>query len=202
MRYTLLSVVLVLGLLVAAPVLADGYRGISTTDIADTWAELNPQERAEMATIIAKKAAAKKTAIANVTVEEVEPWLLVIDRLGSGLVKLAHDMGVEANELITTPVGVLAMGLVVFHVAGDEVIEIFVGLLWFFMTCPFLVLFYFKSVVPVVEYVEVPVKRFGKSAVVVKALRRKMEFGGSFNVEFVFILLVSFNTLITLCIIV
>ena len=99
---------------------------INTSDIASSWGDLSETEKASFAMQIAQKAE-QSTSIP--TVDDVEPWLKLVNSIGDGLVKLAHDMGVEANELIKTPVGMMAMGLIAYHVLGEDVLDVTIGLL-------------------------------------------------------------------------
>ncbi len=139
----------------------------------DGWSELTTAEKAEIAVLVAQKA--EKQVITPVTAEEVEPWLKLIDHLGTGLVTLAHNLGVEANELLMSPVGAVVVGLVGYHVMGEELMGFFAGLTFFSLALPIWLLFFYKTVIPVKEYREVTLARsFGRAPVTVQVpVRRK-----------------------------
>ncbi len=192
--------VLIGTLLLAGPALAEG---IDTDDIASTWKQLSAQQRAEMASLIAQKAAETTTPSGPlVTAEKVEPWLTLIDHMGEGLVKLARDLGVTANELVVSPVGMITVGLIAYTVMGDQVMDLGIGLLWAGLTFPLLLLFFFKSVIPITEYAEVKQRFFGHEYTVHRPIRRKMVFGADedFNVDWAFAGLLLLNGLVTVII--
>lgn len=185
--------------LLAHPALA----GIGTDDISSEWGKLTPTQQAEMAAAIAKKAAETQTPPKPlVTVEAVEPWLTLIDHMSEGLVKLARELGVTANELLVSPVGIITVGLIAYTVMGEDLVEVGVGLLWAALTFPLLILFFFKSVVPVKEYAETKKAFFGREYTVHKPIRRKVVFGDGegFNVDWVFVIMLAINGIVTLAI--
>jgi hypothetical protein len=157
------------------------WAAIDTVDISDDWNKLTTAQRAEMAQIIANKAT---TPVVAPSVEQVEPWLELVDHLGEGLVKLARDLGVEANTLLKSPVGVITVGLVAYHVMGDDIVELAAGLLWFGLTFPIWLLFFFKVTIPVIDYREVRKKTLFKGQITVDApVRRKPTFAMHTNYD-------------------
>lgn len=203
-----LIVALLGALLLASATTAEIY----ANDISNDFNQLSALKKAEAALEIAKMVDAGKqttetVVLPTVTVDEVEPWLKLIDRLGEGLVGLAHDLGVEANELVKTPVGMVAMGLIIYHVMGDAInegIDVVLGIGWFFLTTPFLVLYFYKAVIPIESYVEVTLRsrfRWVGDRVVVKPIRKKMELEWEvFGPGWLFVILLVLHVLLTLCI--
>ena len=180
--------------LLATPAMA----GIDTSDIAVEWGKLTPAQRAEMAGLIAEKAATPTAPL--VTAESVEPWIALLDHMGEGLVKLAKDLGITANELLVSPVGMITVGLIAYTVMGEDLMEVAMALLWVALSFPLLTLFFFKSVVPVREYAEVKKVVFGHEYTVHKPLRRKVVFSDDegFNVDWVFVIMLVVNGIVTL----
>lgn len=162
--------------LFAGPALA----AITSNSISSEFAKLSPTKRAEIATLIAleaEKASSSLSKIPTVEPDDVEPWLKLIDHMGAGLMKLAHDLGVEVNTLLTSPIGLIAVGLIAYHVMGDLLVGIFTGLLWFALITPLLILYFYKVVIPVTGHVEVTQKRmFGDPVQVQVPVRRKVSF--------------------------
>jgi hypothetical protein len=186
------------------------FNSVATADIAldalsSEWTKLTAVQKAKLAGLITEEASSATSLIASippsVDAEKIEPWLKLIGEVGDGMVELAHALGVEANELIKTPIGILAMCLVVYHVMGSALFGIAGGLLWFSLTMPFLILFYFKSVIPIVEYKEVNRSLRSDSDVTIvasKPIRRRMTFGdgdedeGSVDWVFTVLLVLTF----------
>lgn len=186
-------------LMFSTPALA----GIDRDDLAG-WGRLSESQRIEIAQIVQTKAEEAVSAkVPSVSVEDVEPWLKVIDHMGTGLVQLAHDLGVEANELVKTPIGMMAMGLIAYHVLGNDVLDIIIGFIWFFVTVPLLTLFFFKAMIPIKDYAEVEVKGWRGPKKVMKPIRRRPCFGDAegFNVDWIFFVLCVGNVMVTMCII-
>lgn len=203
MRFLHFAATLLLVLLLAGPALA-GKGGITTDSIEGSWNQLTEQQKAQLATQIAKEASKNDTLFngqvvtKNVKVDEVEPWLSLIDKVGEGLVRLAKDLGVTANELLVTPVGVVTVGLVAYHVMGDDVIDAFSAFAFALVAFPLLTLFFFKSVIPVIEWKEFVVDGWRGKRVVIRRIRRTPIFGASedFNQDWLFAIVAAASFLI------
>jgi hypothetical protein len=172
---------------------------IGADDISPQWNQLTPQQQAEMAQLIAQKAAAGSTTLPDVEPEEVEGWLKLVDKVGEGLIKLAHDLGVEANELLKTPVGMMTMGLVVYSVMGEQILELATGMIWFFLTFPILVAIFYKMLIPVQGWEKVQKNTLFRGVVECDVpVRRRVCFKEDANNEWVFLVLFVLQMLITI----
>lgn len=65
-----------------------------------------------------------------------QDWIDVGAGIGESLAATAGKLGVEVNKFATTPVGKLAMVLIVWHYMGDDIMGIVSGLLWFAIFLP------------------------------------------------------------------
>lgn len=162
LRFALLAL---LGMFfLAEPALAQKDEGITTNSIESNWNKLTEQQKAALATQIARQSGENDDALdfkgPVVSAEDVAPWFSLIDTMGEALVRLARDLGVTANELLRTPIGTITMGLIAYHVMGNEIMGILVGLLWFALTMPVWLLLFYKLVVPVVKYETVKQERW------------------------------------------
>lgn len=193
MRKLHLTLLILLGMLfLAGPALAQQGRGITTDSIENNWNNLTEEQKASMAAQIAKTAGQNDTTFngvpipKNVSAESVAPWLSLIDKVGEGLVRLAKELGVTANELLRTPVGVITVGLVAYHVMGAEVLELLKGLLFLSVTLPIWLLCFYKMVIPVVEYKTVKKSRWFREPVDVQVpVRRRATFDDDAGPEIV-----------------
>jgi hypothetical protein len=117
----------------------------------------NAQSPTEETTVIQQLTDIQKTEITEIITLALEKtqidtsWASIIDHISDGLAQLAETMGVQVKELLQQPVAIVAMGLVVYHFAGSIVI----GLIWFCLATPLLILFFLKAVVPVTGYMQV-----------------------------------------------
>jgi len=71
-----------------------------------------------------------KTEKSTTAVKQVSEWANIGKELGSGLAATANELGVTANELAKTPVGVFAMVLIAWNYMGESVIGVIFGFLW------------------------------------------------------------------------
>jgi hypothetical protein len=179
-----------LALVLATPASAE----LTGADLTSNLNKLSDVELAELAVDLAKQVAAIEAdgvlgavnTVADVEPDEVEKWFMLIDKVGLGILKLAKQLGLEANELLKTPVGIMGMGLIVLHVAGDQLWGIVAGLLWLIVTIPIWTLYFYKAVIPVVSYQEITRSRrqplipwripSDSDVKVIKAIRRQASF--------------------------
>lgn len=61
------------------------------------------------------------------TAEKVNEWVAVGQGIGEGLVAMAERLGIAANEFATTPLGKIAIALLVWNYMGDTILHIFIG---------------------------------------------------------------------------
>lgn len=107
----------------------------------------------------------------GVDATDVEEWVLLGERMGMMLGGAAKELGIAANEFATTPLGMMTMGLIIWNYAGDDLVGIALGLLWYLILIPLWTLFFFKINYKVEQYVDVTVSRWGKTTTVSKAIR-------------------------------
>lgn len=78
------------------------------------------------------------------TAETVNEWIQVGQGVGAGLASAARELGIVANEFAQTPVGQITIALIIFKVAGGDLIQLFIGLLWYFTLVPIWFFFFRK----------------------------------------------------------
>ena len=67
--------------------------------------------------------------VGNVTPEALDRFATTGAGIGKGLAAAAKELGVAVNEFSSTPVGMLTVGLIVWHVLGDQLVAIFAGIM-------------------------------------------------------------------------
>ena len=87
-----------------------------------------------------KKEAAQTVKIE--TAEEVSKWVNVGKEIGLGLNATAKELGVTANELAGTPVGMIAIGLIAWNYVGADIVGVLFGTFWLMFTIPIWVWMY------------------------------------------------------------
>jgi hypothetical protein len=192
-------------LLFASPALAT-----PASDLQSAFKLLPAGQQAEVAAFMAKKAAQAATGqvatpapLIDVSADEVEYGLKLIDHLGAGLLNLAKQLGVEANVFVQSPVGMVSMGLLVYHVAGAAILKLTIGSAWFFLTMPLLVGFFFKAVIPITGYADVTMSPWWLKGEVKRSrpIRKQLTF--NFNgcaATWVFVICLAVQIIATLCI--
>jgi hypothetical protein len=73
---------------------------------------------------------------ARETVERMNQYVEIGKGLGSGIGAAAKELGVAVNDFAKTPVGKITMALIVFKVAGGQIIGILGGSIWFLVMIP------------------------------------------------------------------
>lgn len=97
---------------------------VSTLCFADIdTTGLTKSQKAELAVQAAKLAEnneAPKIPTPPV-VEQVDKWVAIGANVGKGLAGAAKELGVAANEFVQTPVGKITAGLIIWKVAGNDI---------------------------------------------------------------------------------
>lgn len=123
MKHLILSVLFVVSMSIGA---AFGT-GI-TTDQLEGFSKLTEQQKADIAKQVADAASVKITDTSVGTVlqdpEKLEKWVKFGASIGQGIGGAAKEIGMATNEFVNTPVGKLAVGLIVWKVMGHEVTHI------------------------------------------------------------------------------
>lgn len=90
------------------------------------FSKLSAEEQAAVVQMVAAKVKVSQDAP---TAARVNEWVDVGKNIGSGLAGAAKEVGVAVNDFAKTPVGILTMLLIVFHMIGEAIIGVFVGLM-------------------------------------------------------------------------
>ncbi len=133
-------------------------------------------QAAVMKTIAVEEA--KASAIPR-SVEDVERYVGLVEAVGSGLSSLARELGVTANEILHTPVGYITVGLIAYNVMGEDVMGVFQGVLWLFISLPLWFFWFLKTVIPVYDYKTIKKSTFFRGVVECEVpLRKSINFDG------------------------
>ena len=95
------------------------------------FSKLSEAEKAEVIKMVADKAATKEAGMIPQLASEdkVEKWVKIGSNIGQGLAGAAKEVGVAVNDFAKTPVGQMAMVLIVWHMIGAQLIHVFGGIL-------------------------------------------------------------------------
>lgn len=99
---------------------------------------LSEEQKAQLAL----QAAQMKTQVKTQTVETVSKWVNIGKDLGSGLNATAKELGITANELAVTPVGMFAMVLIAWNYIGNDIVGVIFGFFWLSTVVPIWVWMY------------------------------------------------------------
>lgn len=93
--------------------------------------DLSEKDRAE----ILLEIAVKKESPAH-TLDKVAEYAQVGEQYGKAIAATAKELGIAANDFLNTPAGLLTAGLIVWKIAGDDLLGVVGGLLWFSTMIP------------------------------------------------------------------
>ena len=146
-----------------------------------SWNRLTERQKADIIKQVADEAERSKivpTDVANP--EQVGKWVGVGEQIGKMIGGAAKEVGVAVNEFVKTPVGMVAMGLIVWHYMGGSLVHIFGGLFLFLFGMSFIIWMARRAVTWTYTYDTAQKDIFGRS--VLKEKRRSSlsndEFGG------------------------
>lgn len=91
--------------------------------------KLPEAEKARIIQEIANTNSNNLPIVGNVTPEALDRFATTGASIGKGLSAAARELGVAVNEFSSTPVGLLTVGLIVWHILGDQIVAIFAGLM-------------------------------------------------------------------------
>ena len=91
--------------------------------------KLSETEKAAIIQQIAEKNSNNVPIVGNITPEKLDRFAQTGANIGKGLAAAAKEIGVAVNEFVQTPVGILTVGLIVWHVVGDDIKDVLGGIL-------------------------------------------------------------------------
>ncbi len=100
----------------------------TSQQLTEEIAQMNDAEKVEALKAI--KAGESKSAA------RAREWIDIGNGLGEGLAATAQKLGVVANDFAKSPVGKMAMFLIVWNYMGEEISGWICGLLWWMITLP------------------------------------------------------------------
>ena len=128
-RFILVSL-LALGL-VATPAMAGT---ISTEDM--DLRGLTESQKASLVQQIEKFKTDSAATESAITAEKVSEYAVIGKDIASAFIALAGELGKTVDELLNTTIGKVALVLIIYKVAGSDIIGVIGGLLWFVIFVP------------------------------------------------------------------
>lgn len=127
-------------LMIAASFLLMSMGHAAQVDVNDEKYMLNEEQKGQVLAMIddlnAKRAAQKGPNTSAVVREEAAKWGELGANMGRAAVGAAKEVGMAANEFVSTPLGKVTMGIVIYKVIGKDIIKFIMGfsILVFFLT--------------------------------------------------------------------
>lgn len=119
------------------------WADISSTTIGGAgWDKLTAAQQAEIlakvTTTVDKNEQAERDAKAAQAQQLADPnkideWVTLGQHIGQAFGGAAREVGVAANEFVTTPVGTLTIVLIIWHFVGNVLVHVFGGAFVFFV---------------------------------------------------------------------
>lgn len=111
--------------------------------------DMNGLSDAAQAELALKAAQLRKDALETPVIPDViemEKYVSVGEQIGKALASTAKELGVEVNNFATTPVGMIAIFLIVWHFFGVMMVHLMFGGAWFITMVPIWI-YFFKRLV-------------------------------------------------------
>ena len=116
--------------------------------------DLTEEQRAQIMLQVAKM---KKSATNDIDTEKISKWVTLGKEMGTGLAASAKELGMTANELAKTPVGMFIMFLIGWSYFGSELVSIIFSVLWLLFTIPTWIYLYKRYfILESIEYYSMP----------------------------------------------
>ncbi len=107
--------------------------------------DMNGLSEAAQAELAVKVAELRKAALETPImpdVAEMEKYVSVGEQIGKALAVTARELGIEVNNFASTPVGLIAIFLIVWHFFGAMIVHLAFGSVWFMTMVPLWVYFF------------------------------------------------------------
>jgi hypothetical protein len=95
--------------------------------------DLNDIQKAEVLKVVADKVTAQKASEVSASdlnnPAKLNEWVNLGKNIGLAFGGAAHELGIAANDFVRTPVGLITMGLIVWHFMGSMLLHFFGSLM-------------------------------------------------------------------------
>ncbi len=111
--------------------------------------DMNGLSEAAQAELALKVAQLRKDAFDTPIIPdvvEVQKYVSVGEQIGKALAVTARELGIEVNNFASTPVGMIAIFLIVWHFFGGMMVHLAFGAAWFMTLIPVWI-YFFKRLV-------------------------------------------------------
>lgn len=127
------------------------YADITSNTIDSVgWNKLTEPQKAEILKNITDKVVATQTAQIAATdlsnPAKLNEWVDLGKNIGLAFGGAAHELGIAANDFVKTPVGLLTIGLIVWHFMGSMLLHFFGSILVMFVGLGFIRWHYLSQV--------------------------------------------------------
>lgn len=112
--------------------------------------DLTDVQKAEVLKVVADKVTATKAAAISATdlnnPAKLNEWVDLGKNIGLAFGGAAHELGIAANDFVKTPVGLITIGLIVWHFMGNMLLHFFGSILVMFVGLGFIRWHYLSQV--------------------------------------------------------
>lgn len=123
------------------------FAGSITTEDLGNFNSLTETQKAQVIADIARaKEANGVTSDLPTTPEKMKEWADFGTAIGKGMAATARELGIALDEFSKSTVGKIAIGLLIYKVAGKDLLGYIFGTLWFLFGIPTWI-YFFKRIV-------------------------------------------------------
>lgn len=121
-----------------------------TTDISNAGINLTGLSDSQIAELVLQAESMKEEAASQtnqvINVEQLNQYAEFGQAFGSAISQTASEVGQATNEFIQTPAGKIAIMLIVWKIAGEELFGAISGFVWFTVMIPLWIYFWHTTV--------------------------------------------------------
>lgn len=128
----------------------------ANADQLNVEGDLTAEQKAQLQLQAAQMASKNGSSPLPSTPAQLTEWAEFGSAIGKGLAGTAKELGVAADTIADTKVGMFAMVLIAWHYAGEELISIIFGFVWLLFTLPVWIWMYRR------QFIVESVKKFDK----------------------------------------
>ena len=128
--------------------------GITADDLG-AFNKLSDIQKADVVARMAQHTNTNGSGSMPTTPEQMKEWVNFGAAIGKGMASIVAELGVSIDKFMDTTAGKIAMGLLIWEVAGRDIIGVLFGIVWFATMIPVWVYFFRRIGMGMkVEYLE------------------------------------------------
>lgn len=115
--------------------------GITSDDLG-SFDKLTPTQKADVVARMAQFTSANGTTSIPASPEQMKEWVDLGSSIGKGMASIVAELGISIDKFMATSAGKIAMGLLIWKVAGEDIVGVLFAVVWFTTMVPIWIYFF------------------------------------------------------------